>query len=90
MGHRVLELLESEGEEACLAALGPQASTAVAVRLVEADMVPLDALAYARTLLDLGRGAVAGDVVLAVIQALTTLPAQGEQVRRLAWCEPQA
>lgn len=73
----VLEVLEGREERALalIRAVAPSGASGGLVELMEGPTTGLDALAYARVLLELGRRVEAEEVVLAVIRAEWAIPA---------------
>lgn len=69
----VLEVLEV-GEEMCLGLIRASGGRGGVVELVEGTISSLDALAYARVLIELGRQLEAEEVVRAVIGAELDIP----------------
>ncbi len=74
----VWDVLQAD-DEACLGMIRSAGGRSGAVALVDGDIDTSDALAYARTLCDLGRRVEARDVLMQVLQAAFGMPAQGPQ-----------
>ena len=70
----IWDVLQAD-EEACLGMIRSAGGRFGAVALVEGDVDTPDALAYARTLCDLGRMVEARDVLLQVLRTAFGMPA---------------